>query len=454
MNRIRAIERVIFIVSFFIMISSLAVFADDHVHDWNVDYIEKVAYNQDQHKMIIHYYCGNCDEKKEEFSGYEDHDWYENSTECVPYNKDKHKIVTPYDCSWCQERKEELIGYENHNWLYDYDYGTKSVSDKEHAYKMYCYDCYETETIKEKHSWEDVDYKRISDKDHSYSESCFCGLTKPRKEKHDWVFENYKKVSDKEHSCSGYCSLCYATTTRKEKHHFDQYNHCKDCETTVANNITLKPGVLAYSNGLSWIKIIVSKNGYLRINSDGYWDFYDTSKKKVLDVDGGWCANGTLVPVKKGTYYIRTEDACDVKYTFFKDPSKKNYTKKKAQQIKRKKAVVAVIYANAKKKTWKRYFKIKLKKAQFLHLKEFENEPMNINYREKDVSVSDIKGLVKSSKNKRITLEGEYDKSGALIGYISKKKLKKGTYYICLSESYSAASKKRNAGVVYSLYWY
>ena len=90
--------------------------------------------------------------------------------------------------------------------------------------------------------------------------------------------------------------------------------------------------------------INIKKNGYIcltgsrRYGGYYYWKLYNKSKKLFTGLGGGIDKdNCKYVAIKKGTYYLKTDEAANIKYVFYKDPSKKNYTKKSAVKLKKNK---------------------------------------------------------------------------------------------------------------------
>lgn len=428
-RRIRMKRRVMMLIISLIAISlfSVPTFAACD-HNWVYDYQDIEETTGDRHVYINHYYCTECSETKDE-KEYEKHQWIESSREINPYSKDQHKITTYYECPTCNAQKNE-VSYEKHSWTEDYHYQIEH-SDSQHILrtKYYCSNCDETKT-------ED---KYVNHRWHVYNKN------------------NYRSVSDKIHTFkeSIECLDCgkYLDKQKSESHHFDQYHICKECGAVVAGNtILLSPGRWVSANQKTWLRINVAKTGYLTFNTTGgegdtgsspWLNLYNSSKAVYLDL---FLGDGGCVPVKKGTYYVRLEWSGRIKYSFTKDPSKKNYSKKKAVKLKKNKRAVTVIYASGKKKTWKRYYKIKLTKKQYLHLK------ITVNH-----TPSEIGGiycdLVTTSKNKGVPMESEYDKNGKSCGLISSKKLKKGTYYVCLERNWTSASRPRSTGTFFSLSW-
>lgn len=402
-------------------------------HNWVYDYQDIEETTGDRHVYINHYYCTECSETKDE-KEYEKHQWIESSREINPYSKDQHKITTYYECPTCNAQKNE-VSYENHSWIKYYDHYVE-YSDSQHILSTgyYCYDCDESKTEEKyvNHRWKvsyKNDYHSVSDKLHTYIEHLDC--------------LDCNKSLDKQ---------------KRESHHFDQYHDCKECDAVVAGNtILLSPGRWVSANQKTWLRINVAKAGYLTIDTmDKYmgefspsWDLYNGGK--TLYTDSKERHDHNCVPVKKGTYFVRLRSSGKIKYSFTKDPSKKNYSKKKAIKLKKNKRAVTVIYASGKKKTWKRYYKIKLTKKQFLHLKITEN------YTPSEQSGAGLhhfsSDLVTTAKNKEVPMETEYDKNGQPCGYISSKKLKKGTYYVCLERNWTSASRPRSTGTFFSLSW-
>ena len=316
------------------------------------------------------------------------------------------------------------------------------------------------------HDWTeyDVSYSNFSDTQHScthyyYCEKCGDSKTETSYANHNWSYgEKYSfdRISDSRHSYKQFieCKDCYynKTITGTENHTLDKYGRCTGCDARAVKNITLKPGAVAYVNENSWIKIKVSKTGYITVNTSDRngegtgWKLYN--KSKALYEDADWVGNNGSVPVRKGTYYIKVSYDTSIKYKFSKDPSKKNYTKGKAVKLKKKKKAVTVIYPTAKKKTWKRYFKVKLPKKQYLRFKlSYQSATPTRSYYIGPWHIEDSKGNYIGEASRR-------KKNGDTIGYTSAEKLKKGTYYLVFEQNWPSATKKRHTGSVWSLKWY
>lgn len=188
-----------------------------------------------------------------------------------------------------------------------------------------------------------------------------------------------------------------------------------------------------------YYKISIPKAGYIKLeaskDSKPYWDFalYNSKKKKYEDVylygsDSNYGASYTAV--QKGTYYLKMKNSGQYKfrYIFKADPSKKNYTKKKAISLGRKKTVHNVFYSNAKKSTLQRWYKIKVTKTQRVTWTG-------------DAWLLDSKGR---------HVDRIYDNGK----YYTKKKIKKGTYYFCATHyEWNFKNKKRTMGDYRSLRW-
>lgn len=141
------------------------------------------------------------------------------------------------------------------------------------------------------------------------------------------------------------------------------------------------------------------------------------------------------VAVDKGAYYVQVcnvSGAFRVKYSFhaYKD---KNFTKKKAKKLKRGKTATAVVYTKDKKKKWKRYFSITLKKKQ----------------RVKIVIESPYGGVgILNSKGRYVPTVSD---SGD-VSY-SRNKLKKGKYYLVVDYDYDFLRRKKSSGDVVVFKW-
>ena len=349
-----------------------------------------------------------------------------------------------------------------HNWVpeyTDYEYGTDTQHYKvDHYYCNKCFDSKEEKTA-EAHAWvfDFTDYDYGTDTQHNKIDHYYCSVCAKTKkmetrENHAWVSQNknYDKYSDSEHSYREdiECSVCrsYSTRSGKEPHTPDKYNNCIYCFEKTGRTVTLKPGKTSYLNEKSWAKIKISKTGYIKLTatnengSKGWFSIYDKSKRKYLDA-----SDSGNYPVKKGTYYVKPGNDIALKYTFKKDPSKKNYTKGKSIRLKRKKAVMTVIYPSAKKKTWARYYKISVPKKQYLRI-YLTTGPSKYS----DTLWGD---LVTDSQGNSVRMEWARNKDGNFAEFISSSKVRKGTYFIKVQGEWTNASRKRYIGKAYSLSW-
>ena len=427
------LSKSIFCLSLFpllIIIYNVSAFAACN-HNWCFESERIETSNDEQHAYISQYRCSECEETKEDVR-YEKHAWINNGRDIKRYSTDKHKMTDHFECPTCGAEKSE-DSYVLHSWIED-ERSEINYSDTQHfiRVKSHCSICREKkrEGTYENHNWileDQYSYRNSTSTTHSFLEK--------------WG-----------------CTKCSASkrVDKKEKHHFDRYNCCKDCRAEVGKTLSATAGEWVYANKKSWIKIPVKKAGYLTINTvsesntSPSWSLYNGSRSLFLDSNHR--KSSDCVPVKKGTYYLQLTRNGGIKYSFSKDPSRKNYSKKKAIKLKKKKQAVTVIYANAKKKTWKRFYKIKLSKKQFLHLKLTEGYISPGNSSEGRISKNQI-DLVTTSGGKNVPMEMDFDKNGNFIGFISYRKLKKGTYYVCLRNSWTPATKKRATGTVFSLSW-
>ena len=387
-KKLRIITVIILAFAFFAVLTTITdnnAYAEcDHQWDTHDD---TVNYSNTQHKIITYYYCYNCGESKEE-SSLVNHTWKYSHTSNDDYSKTQHKVSNYYYCTVCDAERIDTK-YQNHSW-------------------------YDTS----KHS-----YKKKSETQHTYHQSLSC-------------------------------KTCYHwhEQTGTENHKYNRYNECKGCYHVKAKNITLSAGKAVCVNDKSWVRINVKKKGFLAItvnkgkDSENPWDgWYFCNSKKQVFTDQKYNYGASWVPVKKGTYYIRPRGSEIIKYTWKKDPSKKNYTKGKSAKLKKKKAVMGAIYPSDSKKTFTRYYKVKLTKKQFLRFTYTEN---GHDWRITLPHIIDSKGRWYNIENIPDS-RGNYTQR-----WTSSEKLKKGTYYIVVEPRYTSASKKRSAGMVFSIKWY
>ncbi len=265
---------------------------------------------------------------------------------------------------------------------------------------------------------------------------------------HEWEVNyrtNIQQVSATKHSAEVHytCHKCWQSKveTVEEKHTFDDYKVCTICHYVKPRTITLKPKTEAKVNGLTWVKIVVDQKGYLILEGSRYgWKIYNSSKKAYPHQYINFNSEGkAYIPVLKGTYYLYMNDSDyydtdTIKYTFKKDPAKTNYTKKTAISLKAKTEANGVIYTSAAKKTWTRWYKIKLTKAQYIKF-------------DRDVHLE-------TSKGKYVKIVSDYDKHGNRIGYITGNKQKAGTYYVIIGAGWETTKEKSYAiGTYYSFSW-
>lgn len=395
------------------------------------------------------------------------HEWQQSDQIIQQADADHHVVRTYYECSLCGDVKkvEENVA---HNW-YEYDSSyCDSISDTQHkkGIQYRCSDCgeYKTEGVTENHKWEDwgSNTTYASASQHKVTTTyrcseCYKEKTESKAVNHNLRFrygDNYKMISDAQHQFTGtyYCDKCYEDIkkTVKEGHHFDQYGTCKDCDYVRPKSVTLAPKKTVNANENTWIKIVVKKDGYIcvtaknsygsygNIRYSGDYKLYNKSKNLIVNAWGPEIGNSDYIAVKKGTYYIKPYRSYSIQYTFHADPSKKNYTKKKAIKAPAKKAMKGVIYSANKKKTWTRYYKIVLKKKQYVYI----------------YNTYGTGGDLYNSKGDWIQTETDYDRNGNSKGYVTKKKLKKGTYYFKVSRDWdSARSRRQTTGFYYTFTW-
>ena len=236
--------------------------------------------------------------------------------------------------------------------------------------------------------------------------------------------------------------LCKECDTRKDMtltvNHTYQNGGCKFC-TYPKNNRTLQSGVRTCFSGRPWMRILIRKPGYLSFRGTGFYTVHDRTRKKYKNemIDPGAGYGTDFLPVKKGTYYIR----CGVsggnralKATFYPLKNKKNYSAKKALPAKKNKMKAVTIFAGAKKKTWTRWYKIRLTKKKKLRLWKSGGK-FTVYKGDQPVTMNYVK----------------HDRS--LHCYVSEKKMDKGTYFICFYDSWNTAERKRTLGEFIRFRW-
>lgn len=269
-------------------------------------------------------------------------------------------------------------------------------------------------------------------------------------EPHSWVYrfsENYEVKSATEHSCDKnyYCSKCNKYITDKavrEAHSFDKFGYCSLCDYYRADTITLKSNSTVNVNSNTWMKVTAPKKGLVYLYVEEKYceiELYNAKKRQFQDIYYVGEKDKIVIPVLKGTYYLKADGCTTIKYVFKSDPSRKNYTKKKAVSLKKNKTCTTVIYAGEKRSTWKRYYKIKLTKKQRIYVKA-----STLDYF--DVAICNKKG-------KDISTSPYFNKGGDWKGYITDRRVAKGTYYLCISTSWNSAERKQITGYSYTFKW-
>ena len=355
-----------------------------------------------------------------------DHHWESRRTDYEYFNAKQHKKVETFYCSDCYEEKK-IETPENHSWElrvenYNEISATQHSCDKEYR----CSKCeeYKTDTVKEAHKW-------------------VLNL------KYDYNYET-KSISAEQHSYTShyYCDGCSADKypSATEKHNFDEYGICRTCNYYRTSTVTLKSNSTVNVNENTWMKITAPKKGLVFLYGGGddttYIELYNSKKWKFPLEYYKYGKEQIVIPVSKGTYYLKMRYpwCAAIKYVFKADPSKKNYTKKKAVSLKKNKTYTTVIYSGDKKSTWKRYYKIKLTKKQRITILT-ENE---YDYFDEELY---------NKKGKHIPTSLYCDKNGNWVGFTSNRKLSKGTYYLCISNSWTAVTRKQTTGNYYSFKW-
>ena len=333
----------------------------------------------------------------------------------------------------------------DHDWQEEYSYyDYVDANTCKHVVEYECYNCWETktETSTSAHKWkasgdpDDYDYTKISATQHSYKQIYHCENCYD-----DWDETGIKSV------------------TIKQNHTFDKYGRCTKCYYAKSRTITAKSGKVCYVNPNTWVKFVVKKDGYITLKSryegDKTWDgyiygsFYNSKKKKFAAMKD---SDLSIIPVKKGTYYLRftSEEDQDLKYTFTAVKNLKNYTVKKAKAVAKNKVAKGCIYCANKKSTWTRYYKITLKKKQYLklYLKHLLCNSC--------IDVYPAKSYDKKYKqfNECVSMSS-FTTNNDWYGRVSMNKLPKGTYYVVIdgSSNWNSVSRKQDTGEYYAFKW-
>ena len=205
----------------------------------------------------------------------------------------------------------------------------------------------------------------------------------------------------------------------------------------------------------TYYKIKISKRGYIKLDIESQYAYAkinyilcNSKKKKLKMVNGSTSYSSEkkedYIAVEKGTYYIAVsgDDNAEyrIRYTFYVNPNKLSYTKKKAISLKRGKTVHPVFYTKDKKKTYQSWYKIKVPTKKWLKV-ELKAELGGVRYIN-DLSIYDQKG------NAIPTFMDEN------IYYYTERKVKAGIYYLCVRwGGWHIMEKKRTEGICMELKW-
>lgn len=263
-------------------------------------------------------------------------------------------------------------------------------------------------------------------------------------------YPEYKYVNSKQHSqnIQCYCGNCGAEWIEETLMNHTLPGACEQCKFPTSSK-TLKSGSYTYRSKRPWLKIEIEKSGYIVVNirSDKgeFFTLYNADKDPYES--RAEIYDGQRIPVKKGTYYLRANSDgkhsvgnYSVKYTFKTAANKKNYTKEDAVLLEDDTAVTAIIHSSSAPKTWERWYKIKLTKDSKirLYIRGYGRDPLVLLY--------DKKGNEAYTEWKGVSSYGQES-------YDSQNKLKKGTYYICISDYWADGNRKETTGDVFNLKW-
>lgn len=180
------------------------------------------------------------------------------------------------------------------------------------------------------------------------------------------------------------------------------------------------------TNESTYYKVTLKNDGCLSLSAsraaNASWMSVDMYKKKggryiyvSMPVYTNDKSKTQKFAIEKGTYYFKVDGAAKIKYKFTKEPYKTNYCANKAILLKKNKTVDIV---NTPNNTYDRWYKIKLTKKQVLK------------YWVKDANGVSVDVAVYDSNMAPIYMTGDNEDTTL---YRSHGKLKKGTYYVCIS---------------------
>lgn len=262
------------------IICSIGVYAEDHVHDWEDWGCE--SYDSSNHKH--EYRCTDCSEKKYDL---ESHNWKRSTYDDREYNDTYHYAY--YECKDCGEEKYVLEKHELESIPSYYSYWSDTVCNAEYR----CKDCSQYIKKATSHNW------------------------KPQTANYD-----YNYVNATYHKKSQYyeCSKCYSTKDIgvNEKHTLQYikgngtiYYGCKVCNYNVGNKfiftkLTVTSKVKKGKKGTISVPILAK---------DGIKKYKITAGKKLITVKKKSKSKLTVKTKKKGTAKVKITTKSGAVYT-------------------------------------------------------------------------------------------------------------------------------------------
>ena len=237
------------------------------------------------------------------------------------------------------------------------------------------------------------------------------------------------------------CSDCGETSIIEEEEPHDEFDYgaCGSCAYPNHNRV-VKPNTWYCVGGRPWLKVVVRKKGYLtiKLQGEGGLYLYNKSKKRYTGF-GDALEDMWGVPVTKGTYYLRPYhdfgNNQKLKYTFHTNPDKTNFSYKKSVLVKKNKRKIIAFYSSDKEKKWTKWYKFNVTKPKKIYIWENQTPCM-----------------ITDSKGNDIYLKKVSD-SNSCIKYVSRKRLKKGTYHLFFFASWNSAQKKKTTGYMNMFRW-
>ena len=263
------------------IICSIGVYAEDHVHDWEDWGCE--SYDSSNHKH--EYRCTDCSEKKYDL---ESHNWKRSTYDDREYNDTYHYAC--YECKDCGETKYELEKHNLESIPVNYRYWSDKVCNAEYK----CKDCRKRIAKPTTHNWEpleaDYEYSYVDSKYHKKTRYCECSQC-----------GSMKYIGNKEKHILKYI----------KSGGFIHYG-CKKCNYNVGNT----------SIPAKWTFTVSVKNGKKGnvdvpiLKKDGIKKYKMISGKKLITVKKKSKSRLYVKTKKKGTVKIRVNTKSGAVFTY------------------------------------------------------------------------------------------------------------------------------------------